>query len=57
MIGISPFSCMVSRDNAGIPIRNFYFDGTQSNLERDLEIFVELAKSYQRKSRVPANSR
>ena len=59
VIDISPFSCMngivgealypkVSRDNAGIPIRNFYFDGTQSDLERDLGIFVELAKSYQR---------
>ncbi len=58
VIDISPFSCMngivgeaiypkVSRDNAGIPIRNFYFDGTQSDLERDLGIFVELAKSYQ----------
>jgi len=59
VIDISPFSCMngivgeavypkVSRENAGIPIRNFYFDGTQSDLERDLGIFVELAKSYQR---------
>jgi len=37
VIGSSPFSCMVSRDNAGIPIHNFYFDGTQSNLQRDLE--------------------
>ena len=35
-------------DNAGIPIRNFYFDSTPSNLERGLGIFVELAKSYQR---------
>jgi predicted nucleotide-binding protein (sugar kinase/HSP70/actin superfamily) len=59
VIDISPFSCMngivgealypkVSKDNAGIPIRNFYFDGTQSDLERDLGIFVELAKTYQR---------
>ncbi len=58
VIDISPFSCMngivgeavypkLSRDNAGIPIRNFYFDGTQSDLERDLGIFVELARSYQ----------
>jgi predicted nucleotide-binding protein (sugar kinase/HSP70/actin superfamily) len=59
VIDISPFTCMngivgeaiyprVSRDNGGIPIRNFYFDGTQSDLERDIGIFVELAKSYQR---------
>lgn len=58
VIDISPFTCMngivseaiyprVSRDHAGIPIRNFYFDGTQSDLERDIGIFLELAKSYQ----------
>jgi predicted nucleotide-binding protein (sugar kinase/HSP70/actin superfamily) len=58
VIDISPFTCMngivgeaiyprVSRDNAGIPIRNFYFDGTHSDLERDIGIFIELAKSYQ----------
>jgi predicted nucleotide-binding protein (sugar kinase/HSP70/actin superfamily) len=58
VIDISPFTCMngivgeaiyprVSRDNAGIPIRNFYFDGTHSDLERDIGIFLELAKSYQ----------
>ena len=59
VIDISPFTCMngivgeavyprVSRDNAGIPIRNFYFDGTHSDLDRDIGIFLELAKSYQR---------
>jgi predicted nucleotide-binding protein (sugar kinase/HSP70/actin superfamily) len=59
VIDISPFTCMngivgeaiyprISRDNAGIPIRNFYFDETQSDLERDIGIFLELAKSYQR---------
>ncbi len=59
VVDISPFTCMngiiceaiyprVSRDNAGIPIRNFYFDGTQSDLERDLGIFLELARSYKR---------
>lgn len=58
VIDISPFTCMngivgeaiyprLSRDHAGIPIRNFYFDGTHSDLERDIGIFVELAKSYQ----------
>ena len=59
VIDISPFTCMngivgeavyprISRDNAGIPIRNFYFDGTHSDLDRDIGIFLELAKSYQR---------
>ena len=62
VIDISPFTCMngivgeaiyprVSRDNGGIPIRNFYFDGTQSDLERDIGIFVELAKAYQQRKR------
>ncbi len=64
VIDISPFTCMngivgeamyprVSRDNAGIPIRNFYFDGTHSDLERDIGIFIELAKSYQRRKPWP----
>lgn len=60
VIDISPFSCMngivgeavyprVSRDHAGIPIRNFYFDGTNSDLDRDIGIFLELAQSYRRR--------
>jgi predicted nucleotide-binding protein (sugar kinase/HSP70/actin superfamily) len=60
VIDISPFTCMngiiceavyphVSRDHDGLPIRNFYFDGTTSDLDRDLGIFVELARNYQRK--------
>jgi predicted nucleotide-binding protein (sugar kinase/HSP70/actin superfamily) len=59
VIDISPFTCMngivceavyprVSRDNAGLPIRNFYFDGTQSDLERDIGIYLELARNYRR---------
>jgi len=59
IIDISPFSCMngivsesvyhaVSRDHDGIPIRNFYFDATSSNMERDLDIFMELAVTYSR---------
>lgn len=32
-----------SRANGGISIRNFYFDGTQSDFERDLGIYLELA--------------
>jgi predicted nucleotide-binding protein (sugar kinase/HSP70/actin superfamily) len=64
IVDISPFTCMngivceavyprISRDNAGIPIRNFYFDGTQSDLERDIGIYLELARSYQRRKPWP----
>jgi len=64
IIDISPFSCMngivseavyhaVARDHDEIPIRNFYFDATSSNMERDLEIFMELAESYQKRKRKP----
>jgi len=60
VIDISPFSCMngivsealyhaISRDHDGIPIRNFYFDATSSNMDRDLDIFMELAVSYGRR--------
>ncbi len=60
IIDISPFTCMngivseavypkVSRDWGGIPIRSFYFDGTQSDLDRDLGVYLELAKTYRKK--------
>ena len=60
IIDISPFTCMngivseaiyprISRDHGGIPIRNFYFDGTQSDLDRDLGVYMELTRSYGRK--------
>jgi predicted nucleotide-binding protein (sugar kinase/HSP70/actin superfamily) len=64
IIDISPFTCMngivteaiypvVQRDLDGMPIRTFYFDGTQSDLERDIGIFLELAHTYrQRKKKV-----
>jgi len=56
-VDISPFTCMngivseaiyprLSQDLGGFPIRNFYFDGTQSDLDRDLGIYLELARSY-----------
>lgn len=63
VIDISPFTCMngivteavyprISRDCENIPIRNFYFDGTQSDLDRDVGIFIELARTYRaRKTR------
>lgn len=61
IIDISPFTCMngivceaiyprISRDLGGLPIRNFYFDGTQSDLDRDLGVYMELARSF--KSRI-----
>ena len=39
----------VWRDLAGIPIRNFYFDGTQNDLDRDLGVYLELARNYQKR--------
>jgi predicted nucleotide-binding protein (sugar kinase/HSP70/actin superfamily) len=62
IIDISPFTCMngivteaiypaVSRDHDDLPMRIFYFDGTQSDLERDVGIFLELARTYQRRKR------
>ncbi|MGD1079785.1 MAG: hypothetical protein ABR881_15785 [Candidatus Sulfotelmatobacter sp.] len=57
IVDISPFTCMngvvseaiypkLSRDYNSIPIRNFYFDGQQSDLDRDIGIYLELARSY-----------
>ena len=64
IIDISPFTCMngivceaiyprLSRDLGGIPIRNFYFDGTQSDLDRDLGVYLELARGYQKRKKWP----
>jgi len=36
----------LSRDLDGIPIRIFYFDGTQGNLDDDVAIFMEMATHY-----------
>lgn len=60
IVDISPFSCMngivceavyprLSRDLGGLPIRNFYFDGTQSELDRDLGVFLELARAHRQR--------
>jgi predicted nucleotide-binding protein (sugar kinase/HSP70/actin superfamily) len=57
ILDISPFTCMngvvseaiypkLSRDFGEIPIRNFYFDGQQSDLDRDLGMFLDMARSY-----------
>jgi predicted nucleotide-binding protein (sugar kinase/HSP70/actin superfamily) len=58
IVDISPFTCMngivsesvyprMSNDLDGIPIRNFFFDGKAVDREADIEIFLELARSYQ----------
>jgi predicted nucleotide-binding protein (sugar kinase/HSP70/actin superfamily) len=63
IVDISPFTCMngivteaiyprVSKDHDHIPIRVFYFDGTQSDLDRDVGIFLELAKTYKRRKQI-----
>ncbi|MCK4350202.1 MAG: hypothetical protein KAX13_05050, partial [Candidatus Krumholzibacteria bacterium] len=60
IIDISPFTCMngivtesiypkVSKDHEGMPMRTFYFDGTQIDLDNDLGIFMELVRNYHRK--------
>ncbi len=60
IIDISPFSCMngivsqavyhkVAEDYEHLPIRNFYFDATSSNMDRDLDIFMELAEGYRKR--------
>ena len=64
IVDISPFSCMngivseavyhkVSKEHDDIPIRNFYFDSSSSNMERDLDIFMELVRSYQKRKAKP----
>jgi predicted nucleotide-binding protein (sugar kinase/HSP70/actin superfamily) len=64
IIDISPFTCMngivteavypsLQKDLENMPIRVFYFDGTQGDLERDVGIFLELAHTYQRRKTKP----
>ena len=60
IVDISPFTCMngivceaiypkVSHDHDNIPMRLFYFDGTQSDLDRDVGIFLELVHAYRKR--------
>jgi predicted nucleotide-binding protein (sugar kinase/HSP70/actin superfamily) len=62
VVDISPFTCMngiisesvypkISEDHDGIPIRSFYFDGTEADYDRDVEIFLELATTYKRRKK------
>jgi predicted nucleotide-binding protein (sugar kinase/HSP70/actin superfamily) len=59
ILDVSPFSCMngivsealyprLRQDHAGLPIKNVYVDGTGRDLTSELEIFLELARTYQR---------
>jgi predicted nucleotide-binding protein (sugar kinase/HSP70/actin superfamily) len=63
VVDISPFTCMngivteavfprISRDHDNIPIRNFFFDGTQTDLDRDVGIFMELVRTYKARKRI-----
>ena len=63
IIDISPFTCMngivseavypkLSADHDYLPIKNFYFDETESDYDRDVEIFIELAKTYQKRKKI-----
>jgi predicted nucleotide-binding protein (sugar kinase/HSP70/actin superfamily) len=62
ILDISPFTCMngivseavypaVSADHDDIPIRVCYFDKVMSHIDRDLEIFLDLARAYARRKR------
>lgn len=62
IIDISPFTCMngivseavypkISKEHDNMPIKVFYFDSVQVELDRDVGIFMELAKNYKRKKK------
>ena len=64
IIDISPFTCMngivseavypaISADHDDLPIRSLYFDKLNTNIDRDLEIFLDLARAYQRRKKTP----
>ena len=64
IIDISPFTCMngivseavypaISADHDDLPIRSLYFDKANTNVDRDLEIFLDLARAYQRRKHRP----
>jgi predicted nucleotide-binding protein (sugar kinase/HSP70/actin superfamily) len=64
IVDISPFTCMngivceavyprVSRDLARLPIRTLYFDGAVRSLEEDIEVYLDLVRSYRTRKAVP----
>ena len=63
VVDVSPFGCMngivteaiyprVSADCDDMPIRNFFFDGTGTSLGHVIDVFMELARSYQARRKV-----
>jgi len=42
---------VVSRDHDDLPIRTCYFDKVNTQIDRDLEIFLDLARAYQQRKR------
>lgn len=63
VIDISPFTCMngivseavypaVSSDYDELPIRVLFFDKVATHIDRDLEIFLDLARAYQRRKKI-----
>jgi predicted nucleotide-binding protein (sugar kinase/HSP70/actin superfamily) len=63
VVDIAPFGCMngivteavyprVSADCDDMPIRNFFFDGTGTSLGHALDVFMELARSYQARKKI-----
>jgi hypothetical protein len=44
-----------SADLGGVPIRNFYIRGTQSDLDRNLGVYIELARTYLRRKKRKRN--
>ena len=64
IIDISPFTCMngiiceavyptISEAHDDLPMRICYFDGVNTNIDRDLEIFLDLTRAYQRRKKHP----
>ncbi len=60
VVDISPFTCMngivseavypaLSAAHGDLPIRSLYFDKVSTKIERDLEIFLDLARAYQQR--------
>ena len=64
VIDISPFTCMngiiceavypaVSAAHDNLPVRICYFDGIGATVDRDVEIFLDLARAYSRHKKRP----
>jgi predicted nucleotide-binding protein (sugar kinase/HSP70/actin superfamily) len=64
VVDISPFTCMngtvaeaiypaLSAHQDDMPVRIFYFDAVNTNLERDLDILLDLARAYQKRKPHP----